>query len=163
PELQFVDRELARTIGVLQLRHRHNWTTAGADIGLFDVLRGAHRCAGWPRRAWDSWMYRRAARHARPENRIWLPAAVRQLMIFYLCPRPVFFVSVDDGEHSNVFPMDLVGPLPPERLTLALRNTSPSVETMKNTRRVALGDVPGTACQIAYQLGAHHKKQQIDW
>jgi flavin reductase (DIM6/NTAB) family NADH-FMN oxidoreductase RutF len=75
----------------------------------------------------------------------------------------VFFVSVDDGQHSNVFPMDLVGPLQPDRFTLALRSTSPSVETMKSARRIALGDVPGDACQIAYQLGAHHKKQQIDW
>src|SRR5207253_2999020 len=29
--------------------------------------------------------------------------------------------------------------------------------------KVALAEVPGSACQIAYQLGAHHKKQIVDW
>jgi flavin reductase (DIM6/NTAB) family NADH-FMN oxidoreductase RutF len=108
-------------------------------------------------------MYRRAVRHKRPEDLLMLPAAVEHLMIFYLCPRPVFLVSVDDGHSSNLFPMDLVGPLLPERFTLALRNTSPSVQTIKNARRVAFADAPGTACQIAYQLGAHHRKQNIEW
>jgi hypothetical protein len=59
--------------------------------------------------------------------------------------------------------MDLVGPLPPGRFTLALRNTSPSVETIKRARKVAMAELPGTACRIAYQLGAHHKRDQVDW
>ena len=84
-------------------------------------------------------------------------------MVFSLCPRPVYLVSVDDGERSNVFPMDLVGPLLPQRFTLALRNTSQSVETIKKARKVALAEVPGSACQMAYRLGEHHKKQSIDW
>jgi len=59
--------------------------------------------------------------------------------------------------------MDLVGPLPPDRYTLALRNTSPSVETIKHARKLAMAELPGTACRIAHQLGAHHKREQVDW
>jgi flavin reductase (DIM6/NTAB) family NADH-FMN oxidoreductase RutF len=58
--------------------------------------------------------------------------------------------------------MDLVGPVVPGRFTLALRNTSPSVETIKNTRKVALSGIPAGDHQIAYQLGAHHSKIEID-
>jgi flavin reductase (DIM6/NTAB) family NADH-FMN oxidoreductase RutF len=163
PELHLVDRKLRRTIGVLRLKHSRDWNTAGVRIGLFEVVHGRHYCAHWLRRAWDSWMYQHAVRNTPPEKLLMVPTAVEQLMVFSLCPRPVFFVSVDDGQHSNIFPMDLVGPLLAARFTLALRNTSPSVETIKNARKVALSDAPGTACQIAYQLGTHHKKQEIDW
>jgi flavin reductase (DIM6/NTAB) family NADH-FMN oxidoreductase RutF len=163
PELHFVDRELGRIIGVLRLRHLRDWNTAAAQLALFEVAGGAHRCAHWLRRGWDSWRYERAVRNIPPEKVLMAPTAVEQMMVFYLRPRPVFLVSVDDGRHSNIFPMDLVGPLQPAAFTLALRNTSPSVETIKRARRVAMADVPGTACRIAYQLGAHHKQSQVDW
>ncbi len=163
PQLHLVDRQLGRIIGVLHLRYLRDWRTAGAWLGLFEVAGGAHRCVHWPRRTWDSWMYERAVRNVPRESLLMAPPAVQQMMVFYLRPRPVFLVSVDDGHHSNIFPMDLVGPLQPERFTLALRNTSPSVETIKNARRLALADLPGTACRIAYQLGAHHKQSQVDW
>lgn len=161
--LQLVDRALGRILGVIELRHRQDWEAAGARLALFDVAASTQYCAPWARRLWDTFMYRRAARRKPAASQLMLPAAVEQMMTFYLCPRPVYFVSVDDGTHSNIFPMDLVGPLQPDRFTMALRNTSPSVETMKSTRRLALGDIPGSACDIAYQLGAHHKKLQVDW
>lgn len=163
PRLRLVDRKLSRVLGTLELRPLREWDAAGSRMALFEVARGENFCAPRLRRRWDTFMYRRAARRTPPEKLAMLPDAVEQMMIFYLCPRPVHFVSVDDGRHSNLFPMDLVGPLQAEWFTLALRNTSASVETIKSTRRLALGDIPGTACQLAYQLGAHHKKPQIDW
>jgi flavin reductase (DIM6/NTAB) family NADH-FMN oxidoreductase RutF len=163
PQLRLVDAELERVIGSMRLKYVSTWEAAGAQIGLFEIVRAAHRCAPWPRRAWDSWMYERAVRNVPRDSLLMAPPAVEQMLVFYLRPRPVFLVSVDDGQHSNIFPMDLVGPLPPERFTLALRNTSPSVETIKQARKVAMADLPGTACQIAYQLGAHHKRDQADW
>jgi len=163
PKLCFFDRELGRPVGMLHLARSQDWNTAGAQIRLFEAGGGRHYCASYLRRAWDTWRYEHAARNIPPEKQLMSPAAVEQLMVFSLCPRPVFLVSVDDGTHSNIFPMDLVGPLVPERFTLALRNTSMSVDTIKNARKVALADVPGDACEIAYKLGAHHKKRQIDW
>lgn len=163
PVLHFVDCELGRVIGHLRLRHVRDWKTAAVSIGLFEVVGGRHYCAHWLRRTWDSWSYTRRARHASSEKSLMGPAAVEQMGVFYLRPRPVFLVSVDDGQHSNIFPMDLLGPLQPNLLTLALRNTSPSVETMKSARKLTLADLPGSARGIAYKLGVHHRQSLVDW
>jgi flavin reductase (DIM6/NTAB) family NADH-FMN oxidoreductase RutF len=160
--LDLVDRKLGRVIGRLTLRHRRDWEVAGATIGLCEVLAGTHYCAPWPRRLWDSWLHRRAALRKPFEERLMSPAAIEHLLTFYLCPRPVFLVGVSDGSCSNLFPMDLVGPLPSGIFTLALRNTSVSVETIKSDRRLALSDVPASAVLLTYQLGVHHKHPSID-
>jgi hypothetical protein len=72
-------------------------------------------------------------------------------------------VSVDDGSHSNLFPMDLIGPVSADRFTLALRSTSPSIATMKSARRAALSDVPAREYATAYKLGIHHKNVKVEW
>ena len=102
-------------------------------------------------------------RNTDPNNFFMPPEAVQQQMIFYICPRPVVLVSVDDGSHSNLFPMDLIGPVSSDRFTLALRSTSPSIPTMKSARRVALSDVPARDYATAYKLGVHHKNALLDW
>jgi flavin reductase (DIM6/NTAB) family NADH-FMN oxidoreductase RutF len=165
PQLQFVDLESRRTVGTLQLQHIRNWNTSGAVIGLFEVRRGTQRCLGWPYRPWNRWLQNRRTmrRKADPTNFFMPPEAVQQQMIFYICPRPVVLVSVDDGTHSNLFPMDLIGPVSSDRFTLALRSTSPSIPTMKSARRVALSDVPARDYATAYKLGVHHKNAMVDW
>ena len=163
PRLDMIDGEFGRVIGSMELTQQDTWKADGISIGLFGITRATHRCANWPRRAWDTWMYERAVRNVPRDRLLMDPGAVEQMLVFYLRPRPVYLVSVDDGEHSNIFPMDLVGPLPPERFTLALRNTSPSVETIKRARKVAMAELPGTQGRTAHQLGAHHKRDQVDW
>jgi flavin reductase (DIM6/NTAB) family NADH-FMN oxidoreductase RutF len=164
PQLQFVDLESRRTVGMLQLQHIRNWNTCGAAIGLFEVRRGTHRCVRWPYRPWNRWLQnRRMRRNTDPNNFFMSPEAVQQQMIFYICPRPVVLVSVDDGSHSNLFPMDLIGPVSSDRFTLALRSTSPSIPTMKSARRVALSDVPARDYATAYKLGIHHKNVKVEW
>ncbi len=164
PRLKFVDLESQRTVGMLQLQHMRTWHTAGISIGLFEVRRGSHRCVRWPYRPWNQWLQnRKMRRNTDPNNFFMPPDAVQQQMIFYICPRPVVLVSVDDGSHSNLFPMDLIGPISADRFSLALRSTSPSVATMKSARRVALSDVPARDCATAYKLGIHHKNAQVGW
>ena len=164
PQLQFVDLQSGRTVGLLHLSHVRNWETAGITIGLFEVRQGIQRCVRWPYRSWNRWLQDRAMRkNTDPYNFSMSPEAVQQSMIFYICPRPVVLVSVDDGSHSNLFPMDLIGPISPDRFTLALRSTSQSVPTMKSARRLALSDIPASACGTAYKLGVHHKNVQVDW
>jgi flavin reductase (DIM6/NTAB) family NADH-FMN oxidoreductase RutF len=164
PALQFIDLESGRTVGSLELRHTRNWLAAGTAIGLFEVQRGQHRCVSWPRRPLNRWLQNRVMRkNIDPNNFFMAPEAVQQQMIFYICPRPVVLVSVDDGVHSNLFPMDLIGPVSATRFTLALRSTSPSIATMKSARRVALSDVPARDFATAYKLGIHHKNVKVDW
>ena len=164
PQLRFVDLDSGRTLAVLNLRHVRNQSSAGAAIGLFEVRHGTQHCVRWPYRHWNRWLQNRAMRrNLDPNNFSMPPEAVQHMMIFYICPRPVVLVSVDDGHHSNIFPMDLIGSITPNHFTLALRSTSQSVETMKSARRVALSSIAAQDCAIAYQLGAHHKKIKIDW
>jgi flavin reductase (DIM6/NTAB) family NADH-FMN oxidoreductase RutF len=164
PQLRLVDLESQRTVGMLDLQHTRNWNTSAVVIGLFEVQRGTQRCLGWPHRPWNQWLQnRRMRKNTDPNNFFMPPEAVQQQMIFYICPRPVVLVSVDDGSHNNLFPMDLIGPVSDERFTLALRSTSPSIPTMKSARRVALSDVPARDYATAYKLGIHHKNVKVEW
>jgi flavin reductase (DIM6/NTAB) family NADH-FMN oxidoreductase RutF len=164
PELRFVDRETGRELGQLSLRRSEVWQAAAAQIGLFEVIGGDHRCIRWPHRSWNRWLQERAARkNPDPNNFSMTPAAIQQSMIFYICPRPVVLVSVDDGQHSNIFPMDLIGPIATNYFSLALRSTSQSVPTMKSARKIAISDVGARDHQIAYRLGVHHKNVKVDW
>jgi flavin reductase (DIM6/NTAB) family NADH-FMN oxidoreductase RutF len=164
PHLQFIDLESGRTVGLLHLNHLRDWDTSGFTLGVFEVRDGTQRCLRWPYRSWNRWLQNRAMqKNTNPDNFSMPPEAVQQLMIFYICPRPVVLVSVDDGSHSNLFPMDLIGPVSADRFTLALRSTSQSVPTMKSARRVALSDIPASARSTAYKLGVHHKNVKVDW
>ncbi len=165
PELRFVDVESGRTVGALELLEVRECPTQAARIALFEVRGAAQRCIPWPYRPWNRYLQNRAIRnHERRPDNFWMPpAAVQQLMIFYILPRQVVLVSVEHGEHRNLFPMDLIGPVAADRFTLALRSTSRSVPAMKSARRVALSDVAAADCALAYRLGAHHREPLADW
>jgi flavin reductase (DIM6/NTAB) family NADH-FMN oxidoreductase RutF len=165
PALRFVDIESEQTVGTLQLHRVHDSLTKAASIALFEVRAAVQRCVQWPYRPWNSYLQNRAIRRHRgkPDN-FWMPPeAVQQLMIFYICPRQVVLVAVEEGEHRNLFPMDLIGAVGPDRFTLALRNTSRSVPVMKSTRRVTLSDVAAADRELAYRLGANHRAPLADW
>jgi flavin reductase (DIM6/NTAB) family NADH-FMN oxidoreductase RutF len=162
--LELLDLESREIVGTLQLQHVRNWSTSGVALGLFEVIGGAQRCLRWPYRPWNHWLQNRRMRaNTDPNNFHMPPEAVQQQMIFYICPRPVVLVSVDDGTHNNLFPMDLIGPVSADRFTLALRSTSPSIPTLKSARRVAISDVPAGDYKTAYKLGIHHKNAQVEW
>ena len=102
-------------------------------------------------------------RHRKPHNFYMPPAAVQQLMIFYICPRPVVLVSVSEEEHSNLFPMDLIGPLANSCFSLALRTTNVSVPIMVKARRLAISGMGAEHKDVVYKLGEHHKKRFVAW
>jgi len=160
-ELQFCDRVSGVELGVLRLEEHGAINAAGVRVTRFRVTRAAHRCLPAPLRTWQSWMQRRRADTSSPFHMS--HAALEQLAVFYICPRPVVLVSAQDGECSNLFPMDLIGPVAGPRFVLALRNTSPSVAILQNSRRAALADVALGERSLAYALGKHHRESNIDW
>lgn len=84
-----------RTVGMLQLQQLRNWNTCAAAIGLFAVRRGSQCCLRWPYRPWNRWLQDRRMRANTDPNSFFMPAeAVRQQMIFYICPRPVVLADV---------------------------------------------------------------------
>lgn len=159
--LIFRDVATGAMLGWLALRY------AGAidDIGLFHVSAGDHRCVAWPLRPWNRRLQARAQQRQRvkPTSFTMSPAATEQLMIAYIAPRPVVLVSVMGPRHSNLFPMDLIGPIGGDRFALALRRTSASIATMIEQGRVALSDPAASLKHIVYRLGAHHSTAMIDW
>lgn len=156
--LEFSDRASGALLGWLQLRAAPS-PFEPPGPGLYAVQASGHRCVDWPTRAWQ-----RLLRSLRPQATGFRMSetALRHLAIIYLLPRPVVYASVDDGEASNLFPMDLIGTLG-DGFSLALRLTSPSVATLRRSRRVALGDVAAGDRALAYRLGEHHREVRIDW
>lgn len=162
-QLRFFDRVTGRQLGRLSLTGAGTLPAADGTLGLFRISGSSQVCVAAPLRAWNRLLQARAQRrHTSADNFRMSPAAIQQMLIFYLCPRPVALVSVDDGTSSNMFPMDLIGPVA-GGFTLALRNSSASVATLRKAGRAALADVPATDRDLAYGLGKHHHQSTIDW
>lgn len=162
--LVYRDNISGRRVGRVDIRLSAVRSIAETTIGLFEVVDASQRCLSWPRRDWNTWLQARAIRRNRnPHNFQMAPAAVQQLMTIYICPRPVVLVSVSETAHSNIFPMDLIGPLGPGCFTLALRSTSISVPTMVAARRIAISGIGAEHKAAVYKLGEHHKKEFADW
>jgi flavin reductase (DIM6/NTAB) family NADH-FMN oxidoreductase RutF len=136
-----------------------------ATIRLLRPTRSDVACERAPYLLWRhflAWRHtRRGAR--RPHNLQMSFPDLRALNAFYVLPRPVFLVSVAAGERSNLFPMDLVTTLGRDGFVLALRRTSPSIETMCASRRVVISAAPAALKETVYRLGAHHKTASMDW
>ena len=165
PALEYRDSATGKLLGVLHLVKTASIAVEETSLTLYHVAAGEHRCLGWPLRPWNAWLQNRLMRKNRsPHHFAPEPAAVQQLMIAYLCPRPVVLVSVDAPGHRNIFPMDLIGPLERSRLfSLALRNTNVSVPVMRDVQRVALSGIPAAMKTVVYTLAEHHKQPLMDW
>lgn len=136
----------------------------GLRLSLCEPATGKNGFQPQPHRAWTYLLaWRRAMKIRGTPGGLGMSAReLRALDCYYVWPRPVHLVGVRHGDRSNLFPMDLVGPLGDGRFTLALRTRSPSVETMKESRRVVLSVAPAAWKDTVYQLGAHHRRTSID-
>jgi flavin reductase (DIM6/NTAB) family NADH-FMN oxidoreductase RutF len=80
------------------------------------------------------------------------------LLTFYTRPRPVVIVSIADDGPANLFPMDLLGAAEDGAFLMALRSTSPNVQMMRRTRRIAMCEVPLEFKEDVYALASGHKR-----
>jgi len=165
PVLEYRDSASGRLLGLLHLARATPATTENTSVILYHVAAGEHRCLRWPRRPWNEWLQNRLMlKNPSSPHSALPPAAVQQLMIAYLCPRPVVLVSVDAPGHRNIFPMDLIGPLERSGLfSLALRSTNVSVPVIRDTRRVALSSMPAAMKDVVYKLSEHHRQPVLHW
>ncbi len=165
PVLEYSDSATGRLLGVLHLTRSASVANEDAPLTLYHVAAGEHYCLGWPRRSWNAWLQsRHMEKNRSPHQLAMASAAVQQLMIAYLCPRPVVLVSVGTPSHQNIFPMDLIGPLERSGLfSLALRSTNVSMQVMREAGRVAISSMPASMKAVVYKLSAHHKQPPSDW
>jgi flavin reductase (DIM6/NTAB) family NADH-FMN oxidoreductase RutF len=162
--LVYRDARTGKAIGFIALRLSSIICAAGTPIGIFHVDEAHQCCLPWPQRPWNVWLQSRAIRRNKnPHNFQMASEAVQQLMTFYICPRPVVLVSVCEETHSNIFPMDLIGPLAGGCFTLALRSTSVSVPTMVASWRLVISGIGAEHKDTVYKLGEHHKRAFADW
>ncbi|WP_238481070.1 flavin reductase [Dyella telluris] len=165
PVIDYRDRMTGELVGALRLGRLASLSIDGAPVTLYRVTAGGHHCLRWPHRHWNRWLQNRLMRkQPSSQHALMAPSAVQQLMVAYLCPRPVVLVSISTPEHRNMFPMDLIGPL--ERsgfYSLALRNTNVSAEVIRHTGHVALSCIPAAMKPEAYKLSEHHRQPLPDW
>ncbi|MGN6790242.1 MAG: flavin reductase [Rhodanobacteraceae bacterium] len=163
--IEYRDRSTGKLLGTLWLVRSASVGAIGTPPFFYHVAAGEHRCLGWPRRPWNAWLQNRAMlKNRSPHGAGMPPAAAQQLMIAYLCPRPVVLVSVEALGHRNIFPMDLIGPLRQSGFfSLALRSTNVSVPVIRETRRIALSGIAAGLKTITYKLAEHHKRPLDDW
>lgn len=156
PVLKFRERGGAgRLLGEIGLR-----PVASGQLSLFEVCRSTNYCAS----KLQLWRRRLAAQYERLKTGVQLSSLEgRCLSTFYICPRPVALVSVMDGDHGNIFPMDLIGPVGARKFSLALHKSRQGVALMEHSRRVAVSSVPVDQTSVAYGLGKNHRQARIDW
>jgi flavin reductase (DIM6/NTAB) family NADH-FMN oxidoreductase RutF len=108
------------------------------------------------------WYYRRKKKNNPYNFRMSVPA-LRALNVYYMRPRPVSLVTVMHGGESDLFPMDLIGPITSGNFTMALRSSSPAIRLMSESRRIAVSAIPASFKKAAYALGTHHQTLCVDW
>jgi len=85
------------------------------------------------------------------------------MIVFYICPRPVVLVSVDDGGIGNIFPVNLMSPIGNGYFAFALNSTKAVAPLVERAGRLALSNVPIEQAPLVCQLGGNHKRPCIDW
>ena len=88
---------------------------------------------------------------------------VHAMFAFFICPRPVYLLSVADGERSNIVPMDLLGTVGAGRFTLALKHASSAVPLLRRSQHAALCSVPFVQTELVYSFGRNHLTPVFDW
>lgn len=156
-----------KLLGAIGIRAIDTVRLGQQKIGLFESQSVQNCCLPtsqlWTRLWFDRYRQWRTKGGSDPYNFRMKRRDLYSLFVFYVCPRPVVLVTVIHEGKCNIFPMDLIGPTDAGFFLLALRSTSPAVELIRSSRRLALGSVPASRVAIAYELGKHHKKPSIDW
>ena len=149
-------------LGEIQLSYAQTIRIDDRVLCLFKASNSINRCMPrnvvWRRYLDFARQQRRVAKGPSPPETRMVIREFFALSTFYICPRPVVLVSVVDGNASNLFPMDLIGPIGGQHFSLALHDTSTAVPLIEQSRRVALSSVPAEQISIAYALGQNHKK-----
>ncbi len=158
--------EPKRLLGTLHLRLVRRIPLSQHRFCLFEMDGCGNFCVGAVKiglyNLREKWLAERRQRK-NPYNFRMAPLDLQCNHVFYMCPRPVVLVTVEHEGAGNMFPMDLIGPTDSEWYSMALRKTSPAIRLMQESRRMTLASVPLQQKAIAYEMGKHHRKANIDW
>ena len=81
--------------------------------------------------------------------------------LLFSLPRAVALVSFDDGEHSNMFPMDLIGATDSPYYLLSLTSNDPSLPHILNAKKLVVSHIPLDQTDQTYAMGKNHKQESV--
>ncbi len=152
-------------LGTIALRYRLTIAVTGAQrLCLFEPRRTRNRCLPRPQ-LWARYLIYAWQRWRAPNSEVRLCAReVHAMIAFYLCPRPVALVSVQDANGvGNIFPMNLMGALEDGYFAFALTNGKPVTRHVERAGKIALSTIPADQASLAYKLAPNHRKARADW
>jgi flavin reductase (DIM6/NTAB) family NADH-FMN oxidoreductase RutF len=149
-------------VGHLTLQLHECIALPDADLAVFRPIGGRDACITPFRRslyyAWKRWTRRQ---RPGPEPDF---ADFKNLLIHYICPRPVALVTVmDDDARGNLFPMDLLAQVGPQSFVAALKNSNRAMEQVRRSRKMVVSRIPFELATAAYALADMHRAKHIDW
>jgi hypothetical protein len=153
-----------RVLGTMGLKLVERISLNGREFILFQARTAANYCM--PRlRLWAHYLF-----YAYWERRSsYIPdiklsfLEKRAMEVMFICPRPISLMSVLTDIKGNMFPVNVMGDIDNGYFAFALRETKIPAHLVEDSRRIALSSVPFQQGALAYQLGANHNKQSIDW
>jgi hypothetical protein len=98
------------------------------------------------------WLYRK--NYKKPQ---WPYENYQSLIAAYSYPRKVHLVAYEEENYFNIFPMDLLGPIPQtDYFVFGLRHTNSALKKIIASGKVVVSEIPYQCKSIIYELGKHH-------
>jgi len=133
------------------------------QLCLFRVSGYRNYCLPWLRLWAHHQQYRKTYRPDKnPDVPITLLEA-RAMIVFFLCPRPVNLVTVEEGDRGNMFPINLMGSLGDGYFGFGLNSHRMSAPLVNRVRRVVFSSIPFEQVSVVARMGANHRKSSIAW
>jgi hypothetical protein len=160
--LRFYSREDEKLLGSITLRPFAVIPAGPRYLHLFHCRGFENFCLPQP------WLWSRYLHYAYLRSRAPVPDVrptmreLHSMFVFYICTRSVVLGGLCDGTRSNVFPMNLMGPIGEGYFSFALNSARPVTALVERARSVALSSIPFSQSSVALQLGKNHKVQHID-
>ena len=81
----------------------------------------------------------------------------KSLVTAYSYPRKVRIISFKEEDHFNMFPMDLLSPIPGcKRFVFGLRHTNRTLAKIIESKKILVSEIPFQHKEDIYKLGKHH-------
>jgi flavin reductase (DIM6/NTAB) family NADH-FMN oxidoreductase RutF len=161
--LNFFEREGKRDLlGSIRLRWREKVSVARGELHLFAPHSVSNHCLSrlslWAHYS----MHLRGQWKSRSTSRMTMSFLERRAaMVSFIRPHPTVLVSVSSALGINMFPMNIMGSLSPDRFGFALRSDRLAGQMVESTRRLVLSNVPVRHASLAYGLAPNHTKAFI--
>ncbi len=161
--LRFYEHEHSQSLlGEIRMRFSSGLRAGPRQLHLFQTTGSRNRCLPTGR-IWVRYLEYAYYRWRAPKSEVPMTARdVHSMCVFYTCPRPVALVSVAHADATNIFPMNLMGPIGDGYFAFALNTGKPVTALLERASRLALSAVPLEQAPLAYALAKNHKWGSID-